>query len=167
MSQQHLTAPGSVRPHVLVVTDDPDLRDFLQEALLYGGFWVSVIASALQVLEVFRLRSFDIALIDAAIPGLSAVELAHRLRDLRETNGNPRADIPLVVIADRPAPDRDAAAIAAGVDTVLTPPIEVEVLIPELFARVAAWRAAHPDRPWADQAAALPVAGQPHTRDIT
>ena len=52
------------RPHVLIVTDDPSLSEFLGEGLVMGGFWTSVISHGLQVLEVFRLRSFDLIVVD-------------------------------------------------------------------------------------------------------
>ncbi len=67
------------RPHVLIVSDDPSLVEFLNEGLPLGGFWTSVIASGLQAIEVFRLRQFDLVLIDAGLTSFSAVELIRRL----------------------------------------------------------------------------------------
>lgn len=144
-----------VRPHVLVVTTDADLRDFLQEGLLLGGFWVSVIASGVQTLEVFRLRSFDLVIIDAALPGLAAVELIRRLRGT--DGGDParasRTEVPILLIAE--GDEIGAAAVTAGADAVLMPPLELEAMIPMLHTTVQHWRLAHPDQPWADQAAQL------------
>ncbi|MEZ4624469.1 MAG: hypothetical protein R2843_06700 [Thermomicrobiales bacterium] len=57
------------RPHVLIVSDDQGLAEFLSEGLTIAGFWTSVIASALQTLEVFRLRTFDLIIVDAALDG--------------------------------------------------------------------------------------------------
>lgn len=142
--------PPAGRPHVLVVTSDPDLEAFLRESLVFGGCWVSHIASGLQVLEVFRLRTFDLALIDATLSGLDAVELVRRLHHPSAGLGPARTDIPIVLIADAPEATRDNAAIAAGVDDVLTPPIDADTLIALVFARVTVWRAIHPDRPWSD-----------------
>ena len=68
------------RPHVLIVSADPDLTAFLGEGLIYAGFWTSVIADAFQALEVFRMRSFDIILLDAALGGIGALEFVQRLR---------------------------------------------------------------------------------------
>ena len=51
------------RPHVLIVSDDPDLAEFLVEGLPLGGFWTSAIANGLQALEVFRLRQFDLIVV--------------------------------------------------------------------------------------------------------
>jgi CheY-like chemotaxis protein len=140
------------RPHVLIVGDDQDLSGFLSEALTVGGFWTSVIASGIQALEVFRLRTFDLVLVDAALKGLGALEVIRRLR-LPGAEDAPRTDIPILVIAGG-LDEIDAQDVAkVGADGLLLPPIEIEVLIPALFRIVDEWRASHPDRPWADQAA--------------
>lgn len=145
-----------MRPHVLIVTNDEDLRDFLQEGLLYGGFWISIIASGVQTLEVFRLRSFDLVLIDHTLPGLNATELVRRLRLPTGSSAatEARTDVPILMILDEPGTEAERA-LDAGADAVLTPPIELESLVPYLHQVVDDWRLAHPDRPWADQVAQL------------
>lgn len=146
---------GSTRPHVLIVTDDADLAAFLGEGLLYAGFWASTVASALQTLEVFRLRSFDLALVDAGLAGLGGLELVRRLRGRggREQVTTARTDVPVLLIAGAPGHVAPAEAVAAGADGVLDPPLDLEQLAPRLFGVVAAWRSVHPDRAWADAAA--------------
>lgn len=149
------TAGGSTtqRPHLLVVSDDPELRTFLTEGLLYAGFWTSAVASAIQTLEVFRLRSFDLVLVDAALAGLGAGELVRRLRGRSSrAAGVPRTDIPILLVTDE-APLDGGTVAAFGADDVLRAPLALEELAPRLFEIVAAWRNAHPDRPWADVAA--------------
>lgn len=133
------------RPHILIVTDDPDLSDFLGEGLVYAGFWTSVIASALQTLEVFRLRSFDGIVLDAELGGIGAYELLRRLQG--------RTDIPVLLVASNPGTLDVAGLQALGVERVLFAPMELEDLAIELHALVGEWRARHPDRPWADEAA--------------
>jgi DNA-binding response OmpR family regulator len=143
------------RPHALIVSTDLEAREFLVEGLMYGGFWTSAIASAIQTLEVFRLRSFDLVLVDAMLPGLGAIELVRRLRGQtdRVDASAPRTDVPMFFITGRRDEVDERAAAAAGADGVFSAPIELEELIPRLHTIVADWRAAHPDRPWADTAA--------------
>lgn len=141
------------RPHVLVLTDDLDLSDFLTEGLTLGGFWSSTIASGLQALEVFRLRGFDLVLVDATLSGLGPLEVIRRLRLPAIKAGAPRTDVPIIVIAGSESEMSAATATSAGADGILYPPIELEELIPHLFGVVDEWRAAHPGRPWADEAA--------------
>lgn len=145
------------RPHVLIVSSDDDLADFLGEGLVYAGFWTSTIASAMQVLEVFRLRSFDVMLIDATLGGIGARELLLRLRGLSpRSSGAARSDIPALLIADNPeevSPELVGDDLVSGL---LVAPLEIEQIGQEITSVLAAWRVAHPDRPWADEAALGP-----------
>jgi DNA-binding response OmpR family regulator len=142
------------RPHVLIVSDDRDLSDFLGEGLVYAGLWTSTIASAMQALEVFRLRSFDLMLLDAALGGIGALELLRRLRGRSDrATVTERTDIPILVITAGANEIDRAAALNAGADLVLAAPIELDGLAEEIVRTVTTWRERHPDRPWADAAA--------------
>jgi two-component system phosphate regulon response regulator PhoB len=151
-------SPALQRPHVLIVSDDPELTGFLGEGLIYAGFWTSTIASAVQALEVFRLRSFDAMVLDAALGGMGAIELLRRLRGRsdRATTAE-RADIPILVIAASRDEMDPVLAEQAGAEGVIVAPIELEHLAVDLERAVSAWRALHPDRKWADEAALGPA----------
>lgn len=141
------------RPHVLIVSKDPELIAFLSEGLVYAGFWTSAIASALQALEVFRLRSFDAMLLDAALGGIGAVELLERLRgQSNRATKIERTDIPILVIAASSDEIVPELAQRASVSRVLLAPLELEDVAVHLFDAIAGWRDDHPDRPWADAA---------------
>ena len=140
------------RPHILILSDDAGLSSFLSEGLVLGGFWTSVIASGIQALEVFRLRSFDLVMLDATLSGMGAIELIRRLRS-PDSTGQPRVDIPLLVVAGGFEEIDARKAAESGADGTIYPPIDLEDLVPTLFGAVERWRAAHPDRAWADEAA--------------
>lgn len=142
------------RPHVLIISADLDLTGFLAEGLIYAGFWTSVIADALQALEVFRLRTFDIILLDAALGGIGAAEFVQRLRGRSDrAPAGPRSDIPLVVIAA--SADEIPPQLRQGNDpaAILLAPLELPEIATVLLQSVLAWKATHPGRPWADAAA--------------
>lgn len=138
------------RPHVVIITDDHDLRDFLGQGLLYAGFWTSAIASGLQAIEVFRLRSFDLVLVDASIGGLSVPEMIRRLRTGTRPDGAALTSVPIVVIAEGLSPSDEAWSELAAADLILRPPLELDQLATALFRTIGDWRAANPDVPWAD-----------------
>jgi CheY-like chemotaxis protein len=151
-------APALQRPHVLIVSDDPELTAFLGEGLVYAGFWTSAIASAVQALEVFRLRSFDIVVLDAALGGIGALELLRRLRGRSDrAAADERTDIPILVIAASSSELDPEQAERAGADRVIVAPIELDRLAAEIGRAVTAWRASHPGRQWADEAALGPA----------
>src|SRR5215212_10356656 len=147
-------SPALQRPHVLIVSDDSELTAFLGEGLVYAGFWTSAIASAVQALEVFRLRSFDVMVLDAALGGIGAIELLRRLRGRsdRATTAE-RTDIPILIIAASSDELGPILAEQVGADGVVLAPIELEQLAADLGRAVTTWRALHPDRKWADEAA--------------
>jgi DNA-binding response OmpR family regulator len=146
-------SPALQRPHVLIVSDYPELTAFLGEGLIYAGFWTSSIASAVQALEVFRLRSFDAMVLDAALGGIGALELLRRLRGRSDrAAGVERTDIPILIIAATSSELDPMLAERYGADAVILAPIELEQLSADLGRAVATWRATHPGRKWADEA---------------
>ena len=147
-------SPALQRPHVLIVSDDPELTGFLGEGLVYAGFWTSAIASAVQALEVFRLRSFDVMVLDAALGGIGPIELLRRLRGRSDrAQTAERTDIPILIIAASHDELDPVLAEQVGADGVILAPIELEQLASDLGRAVTRWRALHPDRQWADEAA--------------
>ncbi len=147
-------SPALQRPHVLIVSDDPELTGFLGEGLVYAGFWTSTIASAVQALEVFRLRSFDVMVLDAALGGIGAIELLRRLRGRSDRAPTAeRTDIPILIIAESRDEFDPVLAEQVGADGVILAPIELEQLAADLGRAVTRWRTLHPDRKWADEAA--------------
>jgi CheY-like chemotaxis protein len=136
------------RPHVLIVSDDPELTSFLHEGLPLAGFWTSVIASGLQVMEVFRLRQFDLVVIDAGLTNFDWAELVRRLqgRSHRAVDQDRRTDAPIVIMADRELafdPTMDIALVAVA-------PVELEEFAVQLHGIFAAWQEANPYRELAD-----------------
>ncbi len=142
----------SERPHVLIVSDDPSLVQFLNEGLPLGGFWTTVIASGLQALEVFRLRQFDIIAVDWDLRSFNALELIRRLRGLssRSVTGDARTNAPIVVISEHPANLGEDEKSRLEIGRVLHAPLELEELVPELHALYEEWRERYPTVPLSD-----------------
>ena len=141
------------RPHVLIVSDDPPLSHFLSEGLPLGGFWTSVIASGLQALEVFRLRQFDLIVVDMGLQSFEATELLRRLRGIsdRVSSSEARTSAPVVLIY--PGGDRaQVDTVGLGISAELHPPLELDEVVQTLHEVFQAWRADHPDSPLADAA---------------
>ncbi|MDQ4044589.1 MAG: response regulator [Chloroflexota bacterium] len=141
------------RPHVLIVTDDPSLTDFLGEGLVMGGFWTSVISHGLQVLEVFRHRRFDLIVIDRDLGTFDAVELMERLRGLSaHGEREPRTRVPMVVMASGEPDLGEEQQERLGIASILQAPVELKEVVQALHGIFAVWRVAHPDTPLADEA---------------
>jgi DNA-binding response OmpR family regulator len=142
------------RPHVLVISHDVGLVEFLTEGLVIGGFWVSSVSGGILTLEVFRLRSFDLVLMDTDLPGLATTDLLGRLRATAgEDAGRRTIDLPILMVAGSAGAHDADFWRRAGADGSLVPPLDLDDLVPRLHTVVEEWRVRHPDRPWADEVA--------------
>ncbi len=71
--------PAGGRAAVLVVDDEPLIRDNVAEYLAQEGFDVACAASGEEALEQATARRFDVALCDVQLPGMDGLELLARL----------------------------------------------------------------------------------------
>ena len=67
-------------PAVLVVDDEPVIRDTLCEFLQQEGYEVAAAGTGEQALAEAAKRPFDLALCDINLPGLDGIEVLERLR---------------------------------------------------------------------------------------
>src|SRR5687768_755264 len=81
----------ATRLRVLVVDDEPALREVLSLRLAEWGHDVRVIADAVEALRELDLRPPDIVLCDVVLPGSSGLALLRRIKE-----HNPR--LPVVMI---------------------------------------------------------------------
>src|SRR5437667_11344057 len=65
--------------NVLIVDDEPLIRDTLGEYLSQEGFAVTTCADGESALELAAGRRFDVALCDVQLPGIDGIELLERL----------------------------------------------------------------------------------------
>lgn len=139
------------RPHVLIVTDDRDLATFLGEGLLISGFWTSVVASGMQALELFRLRTFDAMVVDAAISDFPVLELVQRLRSPLFDDAC-RYNRPLLLLAGGEHELAAGDANDRGADATMFAPVELADVALLLFSLVHQWRINNPAALWSDAA---------------
>jgi two-component system cell cycle sensor histidine kinase/response regulator CckA len=85
-AEETVRAPAVRRPvrtpRVLVVEDEPAVRDVLSIALLRHGFHVTAVGSAEEALPLAG-DPFEILLTDISLPGMNGVQLARQLRHAR------------------------------------------------------------------------------------
>src|SRR5437764_352806 len=72
--------PNTVKSaHVLIVDDEPLIRETLAEYLGNEGFQVEVCGAGEDALALARRRPFEVALCDVQLPDMDGVELLQRL----------------------------------------------------------------------------------------
>jgi CheY-like chemotaxis protein len=81
---------------ILIVEDNPRMQETLSTVLRLKGFHTLTAYNGLEALDVLRLRTPDLVLLDLMMPVMSGLEL---LKVLRESP--PWKDLPVVVLSAR------------------------------------------------------------------
>jgi cyclic di-GMP phosphodiesterase len=114
---------------ILVVDDEPDVREMLNDQLAHLGYCVRTAASAEAALRDVEVVAPDLVLTDVHMHGMSGVELCRQLKaDARF------GLMPVVILTARTDLDARVAGLAAGADDFFGKPFELS----ELSTRVAA-----------------------------
>ena len=129
------------RPTVLVVEDDPQIREVVVMALADEGFAVLTAGSARAALAAAAATPPAAVVLDLMLPDLDGAEVATRLR---EQHG---AQLPIVLVSasGRVAHVAKRLAIAAF----LAKPFDLDLLVGLVRDTLAAAEAAPPNRPGA------------------
>ena len=122
---------------VLLVEDDPAIRETASLVLERHGFEVSSAADGETGLAEFERSEPDVALLDVMLPGIDGVSVCRRIRETSE--------LPVVMLTARSDPLDVVAGLEAGADDYVTKPFDGPVLAARLRA-VLRRAAREPDR---------------------
>lgn len=101
--------------HILVVDDEPDLRDVLRILLEANHYRVTEAANAEQALaRVQSDRTIQLVLLDVMLPDLSGVEICRRIREM--------TNIPVIFLTALSKDQDKAQAYRSGGDDYLSKP---------------------------------------------
>ncbi|MGH7300079.1 MAG: HD-GYP domain-containing protein [Candidatus Rokuibacteriota bacterium] len=107
------------RPTILVVEDEPHIRDILSGLLGTLGYRLLMAASAEQALDALDVVSPDLVLTDVHLGAMSGIELCARLK------ADPRYELmPVVILTAVGDLEARVAGLAAGADDFFTKPVD-------------------------------------------
>jgi DNA-binding response OmpR family regulator len=109
---------------ILIVDDEPTLRETLAEALEQEGLRVITAADGREALGRFRSESPDLVLLDIMLPQLSGIEVCRIMR--RESA------VPIIMLSARDAEVDKVVGLELGADDYVTKPFSLR----ELLARI-------------------------------
>ena len=112
---------------ILVVDDDPEIRDFVKANLEQEGFEIEVAGSGPEALELAAERPPALVLLDVMMPGMDGLTTLRHLR-----NDVPTTNVPVVMLTAKPQAAERVKGLNLGADDYITKPFEVD----ELVARV-------------------------------
>lgn len=113
--------------HVLVVDDDVRLRNLLSRYLVEQGFRVTSASHAAEARDKLRVVQPDLLVLDVMMPDETGLSLTTALRA-------ERADVPILLLTARSAPEDRIAGFEAGADDYLPKPFEPYELVLRLRA---------------------------------
>jgi two-component system phosphate regulon response regulator OmpR len=116
------TAPA----HILVVDDDPALRDLLAEYLAVNGLTVDAVADGRAMYGAIDRRPPDAIVLDLMLPGTDGLALARELRS--------RSDIPILMLSARGEEIDRVVGLEVGADDYLAKPFSPRELLARLRA---------------------------------
>lgn len=119
-------------PKILVVEDDPTVRNLITTTLKSNNYAYTTAANGEAAIAAATTQQPDIVFLDLGLPDLDGVEVIKRIRSWSQ--------MPIIVISARSEDGDKVAALDAGADDYLTKPFSVTELLARL--RVAQRRIA-------------------------
>ncbi|CAN5290447.1 MAG: response regulator transcription factor [Nocardioides sp.] len=115
------------KPKVLVVDDEPAVRDSLRRSLEFNGYEVALARDGAEALAGIGASNPDVVIMDVMMPRLDGIETTRLLR----TAGN---DVPILVLTARDSVGDRVDGLDAGADDYLTKPFALAELLARLRA---------------------------------
>jgi two-component system, OmpR family, response regulator MprA len=112
---------------ILVVDDEPGVRDSLKRALGLERYSVALAGDGSQALECLAERAWDAIVLDVAMPEPDGLEVCRRMRDAGDRT-------PVLMLTARDAVDDRVAGLDAGADDYLVKPFALKELLARLRA---------------------------------
>ena len=144
-----------MQKRILIVEDEPAIRDMVAFALRKGEFEPVHAGDARQAQEAIAERVPDLILLDWMLPGSSGLELARRWRRESLTR-----EVPIIMLTARGEENDRVGGLEAGVDDYVVKPFSAR----ELLARIRAVmrRSREDDEDGSVQVGALRIDGAAH-----
>jgi two-component system, OmpR family, response regulator len=119
-----LHTPPAAAPHVLVVDDDPSIRELVTDYLGQNDLRVSSAADGRAMRAILSEQVVDLVVLDLKLGGEDGMALARRMRD--------ESEIPIVMLTGRAEEADRVMGLELGADDYLTKPFSPR----ELLARI-------------------------------
>ena len=120
---------------ILVVEDEPALREALRSQLAAAGFTVDSAADGAEGLFAGTEYPIDVAIVDLGLPGIPGLELIRKLREAGKV-------FPILVLTARDRWEDKVEGLQAGADDYVAKPFhfeEVHARVQALMRRAGGW----------------------------
>ena len=114
------------RPTILVVDDDPELRELLEAYLSQQGFDVITVRDGLEMDAIFAEFQIDLVILDLMLPGEDGLSIAKRLKQ--------QNNLPIIIVSAQGDDIDRIVGLEVGADDYVSKPFNPR----ELLARIRA-----------------------------
>jgi signal transduction histidine kinase/DNA-binding response OmpR family regulator len=115
-----------VRPLSVLLVEDMEINQIVARAFLENaGHKVTVASTGKTAIELVKLSEFDAVLLDIRLPDMSGTEVADMIR-AQQGRTSPR--VPVIALTANASVEDGARYTAAGIDQVLTKPLNPDAL---------------------------------------
>jgi two-component system OmpR family response regulator len=114
-------------PRVLVVDDEPGIRELVQVALKFHGCAVITASTGNDALRLAASDRPDLIVLDIMLPDIDGFEVVRRLRAGRD-------EVPVIFLTARDTTSDTVTGLALGGDDYITKPFSVEALVARVRA---------------------------------
>jgi len=106
---------------ILVADDEESMRWVLSKALRKKGFLVDLARDGDEALRLIRSESYDLAILDIKMPGVTGLDLLDKVRDIK-------ADLLVVIMTAEAGMKNAVEAMKRGAYDYLTKPFDLDVM---------------------------------------
>lgn len=112
---------------ILIIEDDERITGFLKRGLEDEGHAADIALNGEIGLELVRMRSYDVILLDVYLPGMNGMDVCKELRRRRLMT-------PVLMMTAKDSPDVQQEAFRVGVNDYLPKPFSFELLLAKIDA---------------------------------
>ena len=118
---------GMTAPRILVVDDEPNIRDLLITSLRFAGFQVRAVSNGAQTISAVLEEEPDLIILDVMLPDMNGFSVTKRLRGAGYT-------APILFLTAKDETEDKITGLNAGGDDYVTKPFSLD----EIVARIQA-----------------------------
>ena len=116
---------------ILIIEDDPDIRELLRYNLLREGFEVALANNGSDGLEMALNQGFDLLVLDLMLPQLSGIEVCKKLRETPHTK-----HIPIIMLTAKGEETDIVYGLGVGADDYIVKPFGIKELVARVYTRL-------------------------------
>src|SRR3990172_2294403 len=116
---------------ILVIEDEPEIREMISYNLFKEGYRVTAVASGEEGLKSVQNQTPDLVVLDLMLPGVYGLDVCKQIKSDFRTSG-----VPIIMLTARSEESDVISGLEVGADDYITKPVSPRLLIARIRARL-------------------------------